>query len=171
MIVIHNFKQAVSLYQIGQIPFRLVQEQALVLSGISPQPSNGLQPGRYINDALEITASDIEWLLQQPDALDDYNGMLGGEVYICQCLSDLKQVVGMDMEFARNNGNRWPNVTDQVMSWDSCDYLDQPHGEPEWAVFLLCWNDAGGNVFYVPRHLWKAGRVAEHVAETNKFWG
>jgi hypothetical protein len=65
------------------------------------------------------------------------------------------------------------------MSWDQCAYLAEKDGEPEespektgeWAVFLLCWNDAGGNVFYVPRYLWLAGRVAEHVAETNKFWG
>lgn len=166
MIVIHNFKEAHQLYQQGHIPFRLLQEQALVLIGSCPQPN------RYITEALDITDSDIEWLLQQPEvAEEDYNGMLGGDVHVCQSEDDLKEVVGMDMEFARANGNRWPDCTDQVMSWDQCSYLAEKGGEPEWAVFLLCWNDAGGNIFYVPKHLWQAARVAEHVAETNRFWG
>jgi len=166
MIIIHNFKEACSLYQQGCIPFRLMQEQALVLIGICPQPN------RYISEAYEISSSDIEWILQHSELVEEANnGMLGGEVHVCQTEDDLKEVVGMDMEFARTHGNRWPNVTDMVLSWDQCVFLEQQQGEPEWAVFLLCWNDAGGNVFYVPRHLWQAGRVAEHVAETNKFWG
>lgn len=165
MIVIHNFKEAHQLYQQGQIPFRLLQDQAMVLVGICPQP------GRYIDEALDICDSDIEWLLQQPGvAEEDYNGMLGGDVHVCQSENDLKKIVGMDMEFAESHGNRWPDVTDQVMSWDACDYLSQKNCEPEWAIFLLCWNDAGGPVFYVPKHLWQAARVAEHVAETNQFW-
>jgi hypothetical protein len=165
MIVIHNFKEAHQLYQQDRIPFRLLQDQAMVLVGICPQP------GRYIDEAIDISDSDIEWLLQQPEvAEEDYNGMLGGDVHVCQTENDLKGVVGMDMEFAESHGGRWPDVTDQVMSWDACDYLSQMSGEPEWAMFLLCWNDAGGPVFYVPKHLWQAARVAEHVAETNQFW-
>lgn len=159
MIVIHNFKEAHLLYLQGQHPFRLIQDQAIVLINICPQP------GRYISDALEITAEDIEWLLLQPEAEEDYNSFIGGEFYVCQTEADLKKVVGMDMEFARDHGNRWPDVTDQVMSWDACRFLDD-----EWAMFLLCWNDAGGSVFYVPKHLWQAARVAEHVAATNLFW-
>lgn len=165
MIVIHNFKEAHQLYQQGQILFRLLQEQALVLIGSCPQP------GRYINEALEISVSDIEWLLQQPDALDDYNGMLGGEVHVCQCEADLKEIVNCDMEFARAHGNRWPDCTDQVMSWDVCNYLAEKDGEPNFCAFAIFWNDSGGNIFYVPKCLWQAARVAEHVAETNKFWG
>lgn len=161
MIVIHNFKEAHEL----QIPFRLLQDQAMVLIGSCPQP------GRYITEAFDICNSDIEWLLLQPEALEDYNGYLGGDIHICESEDDLKEIVGMDMEFAESHGNRWPNVTEQVMSWDQCAYLKQKDGEPEWALFLLCWNDAGGPVFYVPKHLWQAARVAEHIAETNRHWG
>jgi hypothetical protein len=164
MIVIHNFKEACSLHQQGHIPFRLLQEQALVLIGICPQPN------RYINEALDITDKDIEWLLQQPDALEDYNGMLGGEVYICQCEADLKEVQGIDLEFAREHGNRWPDVTDQVMSWDVCNYLTEKDGEPNFCAFAIFWNDAGGNIFYLPKHLWGIGRVADHVLATQQFW-
>lgn len=183
MIIIQNFDHAYRLYQQGKIPFRLLQEQAMVLIGICPQP------GRYIDEAFDIGDDDIEWLLQQPEiAEEDYNGMLGGEVYVCESEDDLKQVVGMDLDFAKSHGNRWPDVTDQVMSWDACNYLsEKPEGATdvapdgatdvapaetaEWAMFLLCWNDAGGPVFYVPKHLWQAARVAEHIAETSRHWG
>jgi len=77
----------------------------------------------------------------------------------------LKEVIGIDFAFAKTNDNRWPNVLDQVMSWDQCRFVDD-----EWAMFLLCWNDAGGPVFYVPKYLWAVARVAEHVAETERHW-
>lgn len=76
----------------------------------------------------------------------------------------------MDMGFAKAHGDRWPDVTDQVMSWDQCTYLGEKDGDPELALFLLCWNDAGGPVFYVPKYLWQAAKVAEHIAETNRHW-
>ena len=162
MIVIPNFVQAHHLYRQGRIPLRLLQEQAMVLIGINS--------GHYVDEAFDIGDSDIEWLLQQPESSEDYNGMLGGDIHVCQAEADLKEIVGMDMEFAKTHGNRWPDCTDQVMSWDQCAYLNEKVGEPEWALFLLCWNDAGGPVFYVPKHLWQAARVAEHIAETNRHW-
>lgn len=165
MILVHNFKEAHQLHQQGHIPFRLLQDQAMVLIGIRPQP------GRYIDEATDIDDSDIEWLLQQQEVSEeDYNGMLGGDVHVCETEADLNQIVGMDMAWAESHGNRWPNVTELVMSFDACDYLKEPSEEPEWAMFLLCWNDAGGPVFYVPKHLWLAARVAEHIAETKQFW-
>lgn len=164
MIVIHNFNEAYSLYQQNKLPYRLLQDQAIVLIITCPQP------GRHVSEALEINTEDIDWLLLQPESEEDYNGFLGGEFYVCQTEVDLKEVVGMDMAFAKAHGERWPDVTDQVMSWDQCRFLDEVSGDPEWAMFLLCWNDAGGNVFYVPKHLWGAAKVAEHVAETERHW-
>ena len=72
MIVIPNFVQANHLYQQGRIPLRLLQEQAMVLIGINS--------GHYVDEAFDIGDSDIEWLLQQPESSEDYNGLLGGEV-------------------------------------------------------------------------------------------
>lgn len=164
MIVIHNFREAHRLYRQGSIPFRLLQEQAMVLIGFTS--------GSYIEEPFEIGNEEIELLLHDPDiAEEDYNGMLGGDVHVCESEADLQEIVGMDMAFAESHGNRWPNVTDQVMSWDQCAYLKQKDGNPEWALFLLCWNDAGGPVFYVHKHLWQAARVAEHIAETERHWG
>ncbi len=164
MVVIENFAHAYSLFQQGQHPLRLLQEQALLLLNTCPRPN------RHIEEAFDITQSDLDWLRHQEVAAEAYNGMLGGEVYVCQSEVDLKQVVGMDMAFAKAHGNRWPDVTDQVMSWDQCKYLHQQDGSAEWALFLLCWNDAGGNTFFVPKHLWQAARVPEHIAETDRYW-
>jgi len=99
MIVIPNFVQAHHLYRQGHIPFRLLQEQAMVLIGINS--------GHYVDEAFDMGDSDIEWLLQQPESSEDYNGLLGGEVNVCQTEADLKEIVGMDMEFAETHGNRW----------------------------------------------------------------
>ena len=164
MIVIHTFEEAHRLYQQGLIPLQLLQEQAMVFTNIYPQPN------RYIDEAFDICESNIDWLLSQPESEEDYDGMLGGNVHVCESETDLKEIVGMDMGFAKTHGNRWPDVTDQVMSWDDCRYLNQKNGDPEWALFLLCWNDAGGPIFYVPKCLWAAAQVAEHIAETNRSW-
>lgn len=160
MIIIHTLEEAHQLYRQGIIPFRLLQDQAMLFINVcSPQP------GRYIEEATEISDSDVQWLLTQPEAEEEYNGFLGGEFYVCEVEDDLKQIVGMDMEFAKAHGNRWPDVTELVMSWDQCKYLDA-----DWAMFLLCWNDAGGPVYYVPKHLWLAARMAEHIAATDHHW-
>jgi len=159
MIVIHHFNEAYALYRQERIPFRLLQEQAMVFLDLCPQP------GRHVSNPQAIEPIDIDWLLMQPEAEEPYEGYLGGNYYICQTEEDLKEIVGIDFEFARAHGNRWPNCTDMVMSWDQCRFVDD-----EWAMFLLCWNDAGGPVFYVPKHLWEVARVAEHVAETDRHW-
>lgn len=164
MIVICNFKEAHHLHQQGLIPFRLLQDQAMVLLGACPWP------GRHINDAVEIDSQDVERLLTRPDVSVSYSDMLGGNFHVCESEADLKEIVGMDMEFAESHGGRWPDITDQVMSWDACNYMKESSGDPQWACFLLCWNDAGGPVYYVPKHLWQAARVAEHIAATNQAW-
>ena len=56
------------------------------------------------------------------------------------------------------------------MSWDACDYLPEGLGDPQWVMFLMCWNNAGGPVYYVPKHLWASARVEEHIALTELAW-
>lgn len=164
MITIPRFIDAYRSWQQGRIPLRLVQDQAAVLIAIC---RNTYRP---IADALEVTDDDIAWLLQQPEAADAYADLVGGNVYVPECSDDLKQVVGMDMDWASTHDHQWPNVTDLPLAWDSCIYLAEKSGDPEWVMFLLCWNDAGGPVYYVPMKLWDAARVTEHMAATNTVW-
>ena len=164
MVTIPRFNDAYRSWQQGRIPLRLVQDQAAVLIALC---RNTYRP---ITDALEVTDADISWLLQQPEASDAYADFLGGNVYICETADDLRQVVGMDMDWAGIHDNQWPSVIDLPLAWDSCTYLAEKSGDPQWAMFLLCWNDAGGPVYYVPRSLWHAARVEEHMALTNAVW-
>ena len=164
MLVIHHFKEANQLYLQKRIPLRLLQDQAAVMIGLCQAKHQG------VADPVNITQVDIDWLLQQPEAAMDYSDLLGGYVHICENEADLKQIHGCDFEFADTHDGRWPNVTDMALGWDSCAYLNEPSGEPQWVMFLLCWSDSGGPVYYVPKFLWQAARVGEHMAMTNKAW-
>ena len=163
MLTIQRFADAVSNYRDGQQPLRLLQDQAAILINSCGNSY------RCISEAFDITDVDIEWLLQQPEATQEYADLFGGDVFICQTPEDLKQVVCMDMDWASIHGS-WPNVTDLPLAWDSCNYLAEKSGDPEWVTFLLCTNDAGGAVYYVPKQLWDAARVVEHMSATNAVW-
>ena len=161
MITIHRFIDAYRGYHEGRHAFRLLQDQALILINSCRASC------RPIPDAFDVTGADLDWLLQQSEATEDYADLFGGDVYICERDADLTQIVGMDMDWANSHDGKWPSVIDLPMAWDSCTYLAEKSGDPEWAMFLLCWNDAGGPVYYVPKHLRQAARVVEHMAATN----
>lgn len=161
MITIHNFNEANQQYQQGLIIYRLLQDQAAVMLGLcsNPHPT--------VANSLDISDDDIHWLLKQDEVAFAYLDYLGGNVYVCETEADLKQIQGCDFAWADTHGGDWPNVTDMPMSWDGCCYLQEAIGEPQWVLFLLCWNNAGGPVYYVPKHLWTAARVSEHMAATD----
>jgi hypothetical protein len=164
MIVLHHFKEAHQFCRQRRIPLRLLQDQASVLIGICRNPHPA------VADPLAITGEDINWLLRQKEAGEDFADLLGGYVHICETESDLTQIQGCDFEWADEHDGRWPNVMDMLLGWDSCTYLTESNGDPQWAMFLLCWNDAGGPVYYVPKHLWQLARVEEHMALTDNTW-
>ena len=161
MIETHNLKEAYHQYEQQKIPFRLLQEQAVVIRGLCQNPQSS------ISDPLEITQIDIDWLMQQAEATQNYGELLGGTVYVCETEQDLLQIHGCNFEWADEHHGNWPNVTDIPMTWDACDYLAEASGDPQWVVFVLCWNNAGGPVYYVPKHLWVRARVTEHIEVTN----
>ena len=161
MIKIHHFNEACRRYKQNKISFRLLQDQAAVMLGLcqNPHPS--------VINSLEITQADIDWLMQQPEAKNDYGDYLGGYVYVCETDEDLMQIHGCDFEWAEAHDGNWPNVTDIAMSWDVCNYLEESSGNPQWVMFLMCWNNAGGPVYYVPKQLWGKAIVSEHILATN----
>lgn len=160
MIKLHHFNDAYQHYKQQKITFRLLQNQAAVLIGLCENPHTS------VSNPLEITQAEIDWLLQQSEATQNYDDFLGGAVYVCETEHDLLEIHGCNFEWAEEHNGQWPNVTDIAMSWDACNYLDEASGDPEWVIFLLCWNNAGGNVYYVPKHLWSKARVIEHIEAT-----
>lgn len=161
MIKIHHFNEACQYYQQNKISFRLLQDQAAVMLGFCQIPHT------QVGNPLEITQADFDLLMQQPEAMQDYSYYLGGYVYVCETEQDLLQIHGCDFEWAEAHDGHWPNVTDIAMSWDACNYLDEASGDPQWVIFLLCWNNAGGPVYYVPKGLWVQAKVSEHIEATN----
>lgn len=161
MIKLHHFNEAYQYYQQHKIPFRLLQDQATVMIGLCQNPHTS------VSNPLEIIQADIDWLMQQAEVTQDYGDYLGGYVYVCETEQDLLEIHGCNFEWADENDGQWPNVTDIPMSWDVCDYLDETSGDPQWVIFLLCWNNAGGPVYFVPKHLWIRARVTEHIEATN----
>ena len=161
MIEIQCFNEAYQDYIQNKTSFRLLQDQAAVMIGLcqNTYEFNGMPE--------KITDVDIAWLLAQPEASLSYENLLGGSIYICETADDLLQIKGCDFEWAEAHDGNWPNVTDIAMSWDACNYLDEASGDPQWVIFLMCWNNAGGPVYYVPKRLWVKARVAEHIEETN----
>ncbi len=164
MITIHSFNEAHQQYQSSVIPYRLLQDQAAVMLGTCSNPHPA------VANTLDITDDDINWLLQQEESAFSYSEYLGGNVFVCEAEADLLQISGCDFEWAETHGGVWANVTDMAMSWDGCNYLQESTGEPQWVIFILCWNNAGGPVYYVPKHLWSMARVSEHIAATDSAW-
>ena len=161
MIEIHSFSDAHQNYKQHKISFRVLQDQAALILSICQ--NNQLA----ISNPQAMTQLDIDWLMQQPEAFQDYNEYLGGYVNVCETDQDLLQIHGCDFDWAQKHNGNWPNVTDFPMSWDVCNYLDETTGDPQWVIFVMCWNNAGGPTYYVPRCLWVKARVIEHIAVTN----
>ena len=161
MIKIHHFNEAYQQYKQHKLSFRLLQDQATVMIGLSENTHSS------VSNPLDITQADIDWLLQQDESTQSYDALLGGNVYVCETESDLLEIQGCDLNWAEANGGRWPDVTDIPMSWDVCNYLDEASGDPQWVIFVLCWNNAGGPVYYVPKHLWVQAMITEHIEATN----
>ena len=161
MITMHNFNEAHQHFKTGLIPYRLLQEQAQIMLSLTTNPP--------MVHAFEINVEHIDWLKKQPDSNNVYSILLGGHFYVCECEEDLKQIKGCDFKWAESHGG-WPNVTDIPMSWDNCCYLQEATGGPQWVTFLMCWNNAGGSVYYVPKHLWDIARVGEHIGMTVEAW-
>ena len=160
MIEIQSFNDAQQLYLQHKISLRLLQDQAFIILGICQNnPSSATNP-------LEITQSDIDWVMQQPEASFDYNQYLGGYIYVCETVKDLMHIQGCDFNWAERHHGIWPNVTEMAMSWDVCEYVLESAGDPQWVMLLLCWNNAGGPTYYVPKHLWEQARVIEHIRTT-----
>ncbi|PPD45742.1 MAG: hypothetical protein CTY12_06865 [Methylotenera sp.] len=160
MIKLQRFQKAYQQYKQHKIPLRVLQDQAAVMLGICQNPHTS------VSNPLEIIQADIDWLMQQAEATQDYDILLGGYVYICETEQDLLEIHGCNFEWAETHTGNWPNVTDMPLSWDVCAYLDEPTGDPQWVIFLLCWNNAGGPIYYVPKYLWVKARIAEHIAAT-----
>jgi len=165
MLQFKNFREVYQGFKDGKVPFCVLQESAMTQASYLDGFADTYDPNE------EMT---LQRILEIRNSLSDseedsfvYN--LGGELFICETEEDLTQIEGCDFDWAKAHDDKWPNVTDKPMSWDCCDFVSKDRSSG-WAVFLLCWNNAGGNVYYVPERLWEAARLEEHLIEHERAW-
>ncbi|SDK53403.1 hypothetical protein SAMN05192566_1557 [Methylophilus rhizosphaerae] len=150
MVEINSFKQAHQLYKTNQFPLVAIQYLAFMfMNACQDIPPN-------ISTYTDINTDSLTWLSGQLSAKFSFNEYLGGDAFICESETDLTAIVAFDQEWADQHG-RWPNVTDKHLAWDICTILHS-----DWAVFGYCWNNAGGDIYYIPKSLWAKARVNEH---------
>jgi hypothetical protein len=152
MIEISNFKQAYLRFESNPLLLPIVQDLAyLVINICDPQNPP------TVNSASTITTQHLQWLSNQEAAELSFDAYMGGNAYICESESELSSIKSFDPAWADEYGE-WPDVTDQPMVWDVCHKLNE-----EWAVFCCIWNNAGGDLYYVPSFLWQQARLDEHT--------
>lgn len=161
MIVIHHFKEMADLHQAGKLPFRIVQEVALVLLGLCDYHTPNTP------EASAITQKEIDWLQARPTDID-FLTYLGGFVQLCETTRDLAEVTSMDIEFAQQHG-RWPNCTEAVIAWDDCRILLNADGSADYALLFAATNNAGGPSWFLPRHLWQAAQIDAQIEANHPF--
>jgi hypothetical protein len=165
MLQFKNFIEVYNGFKEGKVPFCILQEsaksQASFLDGFSDayDPNGEMELQKIIEIKNSLNTSEEDSFI--------YN--LGGDLFICETEEDLKSIEGCDFEWAKAHDDKWPNVTDKPMVWDHCDYVNRDPASG-WFVFLLCWNNAGGPIYYVPQALWETARVEEHLKVHIESW-
>lgn len=158
----NTLEEMLSAVTDGTLPELLLKEQLSVFDQMEAELPEG---------AL-TTAQHVEYLISQwPGSKEEntFEWLFGGALYVCETEEDLKEIEGCDMDWAEAHEDKWPSVVDLPMSWDHCGYVGEDAASG-WFVFLLCWNNAGGPIYYVPQPLWESARVVEHLAAHAADW-
>lgn len=172
MKVFKNYRETYEAYKRGEIDgvvvrdiahaqFTIVLEESMTIENLRTPADHGCNLSE--DELLKIYEASAD------KEEEGFDWQLGGEMYICETEEDLLQIHGLSLEWeAEHEG--CANVTDTPMSWDACDYVfgDSASG---WGIFLLCTNNAGGNLYYVPESLWEASRFKEHFKMSNATSG
>lgn len=150
MIEISSYKQAYQFHQSNRIPLVILQDIAFMLMNACQDiPPN-------VSTCSDINHDNLKWLSGQLAAEFNFNEYLGGSAFICESESELSCIKAFDQDWANDYGE-WPNVTNKPIVWDVFYILND-----DWAVFAYLWNNAGGDIYYVPKSLWQQARVDEH---------
>ena len=95
--------------------------------------------------------SDLEDGLKEDDDLDEY---CGGYFYVVTSEQDLKAVPVVNPIIPTENAN----ITNSVQIWDVAEKISE-----DWAILLYITNDAGGNVYFIPKKYWDTINLKEQI--------
>lgn len=148
MIEISCLKDAFKLYQTNQIDLSVLQDIALIfMQAVSPDNPP------ISNQASDLDENALSWLATQESASYAFDDYLGGNAYLCETEADLLQITAFDQAWFDAH-NRWPNITDKQINWDVFQVINNA-----WLVIAYCWNNAGGNVYYIPKSIWSFAKI------------
>lgn len=158
MLEYTNFQEMFDDYNKGLVPFCILEETARAVIFMCDLPVESFE------NLEKLSIKEIEDIAKDLETSDySFEMGLGGNIHLCETSADLLQVKCSNLEWEEEHGTM-PNVTtpNLPIAWDDCNYVNQDI-ETGWAVFLLCTNNAGGPLYYIPKKLWKEARVEEHI--------
>ena len=135
-------------------------------------------------DQLQSILSTIEedtkeTFSQKHDTFSEYSNnfstFMGGNIYIIEAYDDLKEVITLhdkDSWEAETlpckvieTDSYFLNITQCYGDYDSAGYLQGK----EWAMLQLCTNNGGGDVYFIPSHLFKeCPNIERSIEEFNE---
>ena len=98
----------------------------------------------------------------RPD--EEFEDELGGGFYLCQSISDLKEVKN-----TRRTNELVPQFASLATAADSYDHADWMDENQTFAAFLMIWNNAGGSTYFIPKPLMNKFAI-ESIALTQQAW-
>lgn len=108
-----------------------------------------------------------------PDSTgNDFQSDFGGGIMLVECNEDLRRVyTPIESKWTKEaqdpSCGGWASLLETASSFDSCEWI----GEEEFVEVLLCTNNAGGTVFFIPADIAKAApNVLESIRLTNVAW-
>lgn len=91
---------------------------------------------------------------------EEYEDELGGAFYIVETAEDLKEIKTLERD-----GDGWKSLYNSSCSFDSAEFLSNGR----YAAFLMIWNNAGGNTYFVPQEFCNQ-HVLDSIALTKRAW-
>jgi hypothetical protein len=154
-----NFVETTEMFNKGEITCDIYQDIVRAMSCAATQ------------DDLEAGAINTETILSWDESKDDYNGLFGGDFCLVETVEDLKEVsTAVEAKVAgvtEKRLNGWASIIDVATSFDICEYL--PNGDH--IIAMMCWNDAGGTVFYIPsKFADEFPTIKGCIEATSKYW-
>jgi hypothetical protein len=128
----------------------------------------------YFNDACELQRPmDLgkmrkifrDDLFGAKISLNSFSSHLGGNVYLCETVEDLKEI---STSISTAAGDRWLSLYEAADSFDVCEWMFPDNA----MVFLvMIWNDSGGPAYFIPKDVAnQCMNVAASINATKGFW-
>lgn len=118
--------------------------------------------------ALDENEGVSEALIKELPSTDFYVH-IGGDIHLLETFEDLHEISTTVVDPATKG---WASLVNTADAFDIAKYLGEGTRYDRIAVFMNCWNDDGGPLYYVPKAIAdQCPNVDLSVKLTSTFWG